>query len=150
MPSVGEPDFWHALSNGAHAQKRLAQTSAADLAMVRLSLQAELANDYIAVRGLDTQLDVLRQSIARIRPRSRLRGVASRIADGLDSYLSVSIAQIQALATDLTEVQLRVRQIQAAVSLIRALGGGWTVQALPDEKQTLQFTDSDYGVSENP
>jgi hypothetical protein len=26
------------------------------------------------------------------------------------------------------------------------LGGGWTVQALPDEKQTLQFTESDYGV----
>jgi outer membrane protein, multidrug efflux system len=66
--------------------------------------------------------------------------------DGLDNYLSVSVAQIQALATQLTEVQLRVRQIQAAVSLIRALGGGWTVQALPDEKQTLQFTQSDYGV----
>jgi hypothetical protein len=32
------------------------------------------------------------------------------------------------------------------VSLIRALGGGWTVQALPAEKQTLQFTESDYGV----
>jgi hypothetical protein len=39
-----------------------------------------------------------------------------------------------------------VRQIQAAVSLIRALGGGWTVQALPGEQQTLQFTKSDYGV----
>jgi multidrug efflux system outer membrane protein len=66
--------------------------------------------------------------------------------DGLDNYLNVSVAQIQALATQLTEVQLRVRQSQAAVSLIRALGGGWTVQALPDEKQTLQFTESDYGV----
>jgi outer membrane protein TolC len=59
-----EPDFWHALRNTAHAQKRLAQASAADLATARLSLQAELANDYIAVRGLDAQLDVLRQSIA--------------------------------------------------------------------------------------
>jgi multidrug efflux system outer membrane protein len=66
--------------------------------------------------------------------------------DGLDNYLNVSVAQIKALATQLTEVQLRVRQSQAAVSLIRALGGGWTVQALPDEKQTLQFTESDYGV----
>jgi hypothetical protein len=32
------------------------------------------------------------------------------------------------------------------VSLIRALGGGWTVQVLPDERQALQFTESDYGV----
>ena len=59
-----EPDFWHALRNSAHAQKRLAQASAADLATARLSLQAELANDYVAVRGLDAQLEVLRQSIA--------------------------------------------------------------------------------------
>jgi outer membrane protein, multidrug efflux system len=75
-----EPDFWHALRNSAHAQKRLAQASAADLATARLSLQAELANDYIAVRGLDAELGVLHQSIAsyqaavegadRFRPRS--------------------------------------------------------------------------------
>ena len=66
--------------------------------------------------------------------------------DGLDNYLSVAVAQVQALATQLTEVQIKIRQIQAAVSLIRALGGGWTVQALPDEKQTLQFTKADYSV----
>ena len=56
--------------------------------------------------------------------------------DGLDNYLSVSVAQVQALAARLSEVQIRIRQIQAAVSLIRALGGGWTMQALPDEKQS--------------
>ena len=69
--------------------------------------------------------------------------------DGLDNYLSVSVAQVQALAAQLTEVKIRIRQVQSAVSLIRALGGGWTVQGLPDEKQTLQFTESDYGVSAN-
>jgi outer membrane protein TolC len=66
--------------------------------------------------------------------------------DGLDNYLSVSVAQVQALALGLTEVQVRTRQIQAAVALIRALGGGWTVEQLPDEKQTLKYTQSDYGV----
>jgi outer membrane protein TolC len=66
--------------------------------------------------------------------------------DGLDNYLSVSVAQVQALTAQLSEVQIRVRQIQATVSLIRALGGGWTAQQLPTEKQTLQFTESDYGV----
>jgi outer membrane protein, multidrug efflux system len=346
-----EPDFWHALRNGAHAQMRLAQASAADLATARLSLQAELANDYVAVRGLDAQLEVLRQSIAsyqsavevaRLRTRGKIAsgldlaralsqldsaqaqesdtrlqrdmmqhavavlvgampstfsiapisgfrltppklpaGVPSELLQrrpdiasterqmaaanasigvsraafypnvtfnisggfqdsgfnllslpnslwsvgagavmplfdgglrraqlrhswaqyaqtrddyratvlaafqevedalsqtqllatedtqeheasdqavqaltistqlykvGLDNYLSVAVAQVQALATQLTDVQIRIRQIQAAVSLIRALGGGWTVQALPDEKQTLQFTSADYGA----
>jgi outer membrane protein, multidrug efflux system len=346
-----EPDFWHALRNGAHAQMRLAQASAADLATARLSLQAELATDYVAVRGLDAQLEVLRQSIAsyqsavevaRLRTRGKIAsgldlaralsqldsaqaqesetqlqrdvmqhavavligampstfsiapisgfrltppplpaGVPSELLQrrpdiasterqmaaanasigvsraafypnvtfnitggfqdsgfnllslpnslwsvgagavmplfdaglrraelrhswaqyaqtrddyratvlaafqevedalsqtqllatedtqeheasdqavqalsistqlykvGLDNYLSVAVAQVQALAAQLTDVQIRIRQIQAAVSLIRALGGGWTVQALPDEKQTLQFTRADYGA----
>jgi multidrug efflux system outer membrane protein len=60
-----EPDFWDAIRNSAHAQKRLAQASAADLAAARLSLQAELANDYIAVRGLDAEREVLRATIER-------------------------------------------------------------------------------------
>jgi multidrug efflux system outer membrane protein len=67
--------------------------------------------------------------------------------DGLDNYLSVSVAQVQALAAQLTEVQIRVRQIQAAVSLIRALGGGWNVQALPDENQTLAFGPRDQSAN---
>ena len=32
----------------------------------------------------------------------------------------------------------------ASGSLIRALGGGWTVQSLPTEKQTLPFGPLDY------
>jgi outer membrane protein, multidrug efflux system len=347
-----EPDFWHAIRNRAHMQKRLAQASAADLATARLSLQAELANDYVAVRGLDAEVEVLRQSIvayqkavevARLRsegniasgldlaralsqldsaqaqetethlqrdlmqhavavlvgampssfsippvnefrltppplppgvpsellqrrpdiasaerqmaaanasigvsraafyPNVTLSGTAGfednafnllslpnslwsigagatlplfegglrraelqsswsqyaqtrdsyratvlaafqevedglsltqRLAvettqqreasdqalqalsistmlyeDGLDNYLSVAVAQVQALTAQIAEVQLLARQTQASVSLIRALGGGWTVQVLPNEKQTLPFGPLDYGAS---
>jgi outer membrane protein, multidrug efflux system len=347
-----EPDFWHAIRNSAHAQKRLAQAGAADLATARLSLEAELASDYVAVRGLDAELEVLRQSIiayqkavevARLRwtgniasgldlarassqldsaqaqqtetqlqrdllqhavavlvgtmpsnfsiapakefqltppqvppgipsellqrrpdiasaerhmaaanasigvsraafyPNVSLTGTAGfqdnafRLADlpnslwsigagamlplfegglrraalqlswsqyaqtrdnyrltvltafqevedglsmtqrlatevtqqreasdqalqalsisttlyedGLDNYLSVAIAQVQALAAQTTEVQLLTRQMQAAISLIRALGGGWSMQALPNEKQTLPFGPLDYGTT---
>jgi multidrug efflux system outer membrane protein len=67
--------------------------------------------------------------------------------DGLYNYLSVSVAQVQSLGAKLTEAQTRTRQIQAAVSLIRALGGGWTLQELPDEKQTPPFGPLDYGTS---
>ena len=347
-----EPDFWHAIRNSAHAQKRLAQASAADLATARLSLQAEMANDYVAMRGLDAKLDVLRQSIvsyqaavevAELRTRGQISsgldlaralsqlnsaqaqqtetqlqrdlmqhavavlvgampstfsitpqdefrlippplpaGVPSELLqrrpdiasaerqmaaanasigvsraafypnitiggtagfednafnllslpnslwsvgagatlplfegglrraelqrawsqyaqtrdnyratvlaafqevedalsqsqrlaievtqqheasgqayqalsistmlykDGLDNYLSVSVAQVQALGARITEAQIRTRQVQAAVSLIRALGGGWTLQELPDEKQTLPFGPLDYGTA---
>jgi NodT family efflux transporter outer membrane factor (OMF) lipoprotein len=58
-----EPDFWSQIRNSTRAQQRLAQSSAASLAAARLSLQAELANDYIALRGLDRQLAIYRASI---------------------------------------------------------------------------------------
>jgi multidrug efflux system outer membrane protein len=318
-----EPDFWGAIRNSARGQKRLAQASAADLATARLSLQAELANDYVALRGLDAEVQVLRQSIAayqkaaevaRLRAEGKIAsgldlaralseldsaraqeteterqrellqhaiavlvgampstfsiapldnfmltppelppGVPSallqrrpdiasaerqmaaanasigvsraafhpnvtfgtvagfednafRLADlpnslwsvgagvmlplsegglsltqrlatevvqqreasqeavralsistmlyqdGLDSYLSVAIAQVRALAAQTAEVQLSSRQMQAVVALIRALGGGWTMQELPSEKQTLPFAPQDYALhgSGNP
>ena len=66
--------------------------------------------------------------------------------DGLDSYVSVSVAQTQALAAQFIEVQVRTRQCGAAVALIRALGGGCATQQLPTEHQTLQLTQSAYGV----
>jgi multidrug efflux system outer membrane protein len=67
--------------------------------------------------------------------------------EGLDNFLSVSVAQVQALATRTVEIQIRTRQIQAAVAIIRAVGGGWSAQDLPDERQTLPFGPFDYRVS---
>ena len=75
-----EPDFWHSLRNSAHAQKRLAQAGAVTHT-ARLSLEAELASDHVAVRGLDAQLGVYcAKSIASYqaqeevaRPRARAR-----------------------------------------------------------------------------
>jgi NodT family efflux transporter outer membrane factor (OMF) lipoprotein len=68
---------------------------------------------------------------------------------GLDNYLSVAVAQVQALTAHTSEVQVQVRQMQAAVALIRALGGGWMTQALPNERQTLPFGPLNYHVPED-
>jgi multidrug efflux system outer membrane protein len=48
-----EIDIWNRIGNQAHARKRLAQAQAANVASVELSLQAELANAYIMLRGMD-------------------------------------------------------------------------------------------------
>src|SRR5580658_9554852 len=101
-----EPDFWGAIRNSAHAQKRLAQASAADLATARLSLEAELANDYIAVRGYDAELEVLRETIETYQKAvdvARLR-TEGQIASGLDLARSLSelkVAQAQETETAL-------------------------------------------------
>ncbi len=97
------PDFWQAISNRTRLQKRLAQASAANLATARLSLQAELATDYMALRGLDTEDAVLRQTLAYYAKAVDITSLrlAGKIASGLDVARAKSqLASTEAAETD--------------------------------------------------
>ena len=58
-----EPDFWSKIRNTTRETKSEAQAMAADYAAGRLSLQAELATQYVTLRGLDAQLAIYQQAI---------------------------------------------------------------------------------------
>jgi outer membrane protein, multidrug efflux system len=88
-----EADIWHQIANEAHAQKRLAQAQAADLASVYLSLQAELANAYITVRGLDQTAALYRNTIASYQ--KALDITRMRLSDKIGSQLDVARAEAQ-------------------------------------------------------
>jgi outer membrane protein, multidrug efflux system len=123
-----EPDFWGAIRNAAHAQKRQAQASAADLATARLSLEAELANDYIAVRGYDAELEVLRQSIVAYQKAvevARLRS-EGKIASGLD--LARASSQLESAQAQETETRLQRDLMQHAIAvLVNAMPSGFSI-----------------------
>jgi len=123
-----EPDFWGALRNGAHVQKRLAQASAADLATARLSLEAELANDYIAIRGYDAELEVLHQSIVAYQKSvevARLRS-EGKIASGLD--LARALSQLDSAQAQQTEMKLQRDLMQHAIAvLVNAMPSAFSI-----------------------
>ncbi|MDB5434046.1 MAG: heavy metal efflux outer membrane protein CzcC family [Phenylobacterium sp.] len=59
-----EIDLWGRLRNLARSAGDRAQASEADLRSMRLSLQADLAEDYLSLRGLDSQLRLLQATVA--------------------------------------------------------------------------------------
>ena len=95
------------------------------------------------------QIEVVQQHAASERAAEALSISTTLYGAGLDNYLSVAVAQVAQLTARTSEVQVQVRQMQAAVSLIRALGGGWTDQRLPIEKQTLPSGTLGFGHADS-
>jgi outer membrane protein, multidrug efflux system len=113
-----EPDFWGALRNGARAQAHLAEASAADFAVARLSLEVALANDYATLRGLDVQLEVLRQSITSYEQAvevTRLRS-EGQIASGLD--LARALSQLSTAKAQRIDAKLQRDLLQHAIAVL--------------------------------
>ncbi len=80
------------------------------------------------------------QQQAALRAAVRAQSMSLTLfTGGLANYLDVTVSQIAALTAEIAEVQVQTRRLQAAVALIRALGGGWSAADLPTPDQTLPF-----------
>lgn len=100
-----EIDFWDQIHNQIKAGESAAQATGADLAFLRLSLQSELANDYLLLRGLDAQEDLLRHTVAAYKQaydvaENRFKGKISPAMDvtRAESQLESAHAQLDDIA----------------------------------------------------
>jgi NodT family efflux transporter outer membrane factor (OMF) lipoprotein len=88
-----EPDLWGQVRRTVEQARASAEASAADLANVELSLRAELAAFYFQMRGLDTQKQLLENTLASDADALKLAQV--RFAGGVANAVDVAQAETQ-------------------------------------------------------
>ena len=88
-----ELDLFGRIRNNVRATRADAQASEADVAAVRLGLQAQLASIYFDMRGLDARLVLLRETVTAFTRAYEL--TSTRHAGGIASGIDVSRAGAQ-------------------------------------------------------
>jgi NodT family efflux transporter outer membrane factor (OMF) lipoprotein len=88
-----EPDFWGRVRRTVEQARANAQVSAADMAGVSLTLHAEMATDYFALRGLDSEIKLLTATVADLERQLDL--AQRRFAGGVATATDVAQAQTQ-------------------------------------------------------
>ncbi|MGD0539613.1 MAG: efflux transporter outer membrane subunit [Verrucomicrobiota bacterium] len=132
--SVG-PSLQLPLFTGGRNRAQLASARAAYDATVAnyrqtvLSAFQDVEDQLAAQRLLAREFDA--ESSALKSARRTLEISTTRYKGGVITYLDVAIIQSTALAHEQTVVQLSASRLAAAVSLIKALGAGWSADQRP-------------------
>lgn len=111
-----------------------------------------------AFQGVEDNLSTLRILSQEVVEQHTALGSSGRFLDlsltryrgGVDSYLNVITAQNTVLTNRETELQIELRQMQASVSLVLALGGGWDVAQVPKVKDLTAKASNGSGARAAP
>ena len=124
-----QPDFWGQVRRSVEESRALAQASAAELANVELSLRAELAIDYFQMRGLDTQKQLLDNTLASYQEYLKLSQI--RFKGGVASESDVALAQTQLEQTRAEDVDVDVARAQYEHAIATLIGVPASTFSLP-------------------
>src|SRR5262249_55306600 len=85
----------------------------------------QVEDNLAALRVLTQEAAEQQRAVAAAQEYLQL--ATNRYKGGVDTYLQVVTAQTFALSNELNAVNIQLRQMNASIRLIKALGGGWDV-----------------------
>jgi NodT family efflux transporter outer membrane factor (OMF) lipoprotein len=130
-----EVDVWGRVRNALNASRSAAQASAADLQTVSLSLHAELAADYLVLRGLDRTAQLLNDTVQAYERALDL--TQNRFRSGIVSRADVELAetQLESTRTQAIDVEVSRSSLEHAIAVL--VGRSASSFELPHEPLSL-------------
>jgi NodT family efflux transporter outer membrane factor (OMF) lipoprotein len=118
LDAVWEPDLWGRVRRTVESNEAGAQASAADLEALRLSIQAELAQNYFQLRALDAQKQLFDDTIAAYQRSLTL--TQNQYTAGVVAKVDVIQAQTQLKTTQAQALDIGVQraQLEHAIALL--------------------------------
>jgi NodT family efflux transporter outer membrane factor (OMF) lipoprotein len=116
--ALWEPDLWGAVRRSVEAAHANAQASAADLANVALSLQAELATDYFEMRGLDSQQELLNSTVKADADYLQLTQIRFKGGVATDVDVAEAETQLETVKAQAIDVGVARAQYEHAIATL--------------------------------
>jgi NodT family efflux transporter outer membrane factor (OMF) lipoprotein len=132
-----EIDLWGRVRNNVRYGRLSAEAAAADLQSARLSLQAELADTYIALRGLDKEAELLEETVQAYDRALSL--TQDRYRAGIVSGLDVSRAQSQLDAARSQSAQTQAQRATLEHAIAALIGASPSEFTLQPQSSDLQI-----------
>jgi NodT family efflux transporter outer membrane factor (OMF) lipoprotein len=124
-----EVDAWGRIHLTVQAATASAQASAADLETARLSIHAELAADYFALRGLDAQKQLLDSTVVNYQKALDL--TTNRYEGGLAAKVEVAQAATQLETTQAQAIDVGVQRAQFEHAIAALVGQPASAFSIP-------------------
>ncbi|NYH99252.1 efflux transporter outer membrane subunit [Cupriavidus plantarum] len=132
-----EVDLWGLVRRAVEAARDTEQATAADLAAARLSIQAEVAQDYIQLRITDVLKDLFDRTVAA--DEESLKLTQSQFRAGIATDADVSLAQVTLESARAQGIDLDVQrtQLEHAIAVLTGQApGAFALARLPSPQDT--------------